>query len=533
MKNASIVSFILSTATLAFCEGLAIIGCNSDGSMSVEDHVKDLLLVSGDLDMTSFTIWTFQDRNTSNPRQIISNCSTHSPSSSSPVWFCDSTFNVMIKTDINEHTRRSHVILPDMSVGRFPDGTWRCENGGRVAECSIDVVYTPTDVQCQVTIDEDRSMVEGTCHISRMFSSHGKYSCQWFEKNGNQEEVALPSSQTQFTRSDCSEGGFVYYCGNCSFSKGLPAVSERYGYRVSILPGNISPSVEFTVKPKADAPSSPQTQLPPTSSVAVVDEDAVNAALKKGIGIGVGSLLAAFLLSAAVTFSVWKWRNKDKEETDDGHHTSVDINHYSEANSNSSPPPFSVPHTQSSRPRDTARTDDDSTDRYLTPVDINHISQATSNSSPPPLPAPHSRPSRPRDNAHVHEDDSETVPKQPAGYEGSRGGNRALSALPASDDSETVPKQPAGYEGSRGGNRALSALPASDDSETLPKQPAGNEGSRGGNRALSALPASGQRENDDSNHLSIDNKSLPSEYGSGSSLSAVSQAVPSHPTQQS
>ncbi|XP_070202332.1 uncharacterized protein [Littorina saxatilis] len=384
MKNASIVSFILSTATLAFCEGLAIIGCNSDGSMSVEDHVKDLLLVSGDLDMTSFTIWTFQDRNTSNPRQIISNCSTHSPSSSSPVWFCDSTFNVMIKTDINEHTRRSHVILPDMSVGRFPDGTWRCENGGRVAECSIDVVYTPTDVQCQVTIDEDRSMVEGTCHISRMFSSHGKYSCQWFEKNGNQEEVALPSSQTQFTRSDCSEGGFVYYCGNCSFSKGLPAVSERYGYRVSILPGNISPSVEFTVKPKADAPSSPQTQLPPTSSVAVVDED--------------------------------------------GHYTTIDIN---------------------------------------------HISQANSNSSPPPVPVPHTRPSRPRDNA----DD---------------------------DDSETVPKQPAGYEGSRGGNRALSAL-----------------------------PASGQRENDDSNHLSIDNKSLPSEYGSGSSLSAVSQAVPGHPTQQS
>ncbi|XP_070202331.1 uncharacterized protein [Littorina saxatilis] len=387
MKNASIVSFILSTATLAFCEGLAIIGCNSDGSMSVEDHVKDLLLVSGDLDMTSFTIWTFQDRNTSNPRQIISNCSTHSPSSSSPVWFCDSTFNVMIKTDINEHTRRSHVILPDMSVGRFPDGTWRCENGGRVAECSIDVVYTPTDVQCQVTIDEDRSMVEGTCHISRMFSSHGKYSCQWFEKNGNQEEVALPSSQTQFTRSDCSEGGFVYYCGNCSFSKGLPAVSERYGYRVSILPGNISPSVEFTVKPKADAPSSPQTQLPPTSSVAVVDED--------------------------------------------GHYTTIDIN---------------------------------------------HISQANSNSSPPPVPVPHTRPSRPRDNA----DD---------------------------DDSETVPKQPAGYEGSRGGNRALSAL-----------------------------PASGQRENDDSNHLSIDNKSLPSEYGSGSSLSAVSQAgvdMPGHPTQQS
>ncbi|XP_070202328.1 uncharacterized protein [Littorina saxatilis] len=416
MKNASIVSFILSTATLAFCEGLAIIGCNSDGSMSVEDHVKDLLLVSGDLDMTSFTIWTFQDRNTSNPRQIISNCSTHSPSSSSPVWFCDSTFNVMIKTDINEHTRRSHVILPDMSVGRFPDGTWRCENGGRVAECSIDVVYTPTDVQCQVTIDEDRSMVEGTCHISRMFSSHGKYSCQWFEKNGNQEEVALPSSQTQFTRSDCSEGGFVYYCGNCSFSKGLPAVSERYGYRVSILPGNISPSVEFTVKPKADAPSSPQTQLPPTSSVAVVDED--------------------------------------------GHYTTIDIN---------------------------------------------HISQANSNSSPPPVPVPHTRPSRPRDNA----DD---------------------------DDSETVPKQPAGYEGSRGGNRALSALPASDDSETVPKQPAGNEGSRGGNRALPGLSDYGQRENDDSNHLSIDNKSLPSEYGSGSSLSAVSQAgvdMPGHPTQQS
>ncbi|KAK7106101.1 uncharacterized protein [Littorina saxatilis] len=361
--SSRIVGLLLVLGVASLCQGLSVSPCSSNGTIAVEENSKDFVFTCGsDLDMQHPTTWTFQDR-PPDPQQVISVCS-RSPSSSSYPWSCASNYSVMIIGSINEHTRRSHVILPDVIRGRFPDGTWRCKNGGSFAECSIDVVHTPSDVQCQVTVDEAQGMVHGTCQTSQMFSSHGNYFCQWFENNGNKAETEIPQTDTEFNLTDCTEGETMeYFCGNCSFNKLLPFVSESYGYRVVISPGSISPSIGYSiVKAKANSLSSTQEGLPvsvprmtstqsatssrtmtslrpgltlkqssPNPPTVEVNEEVVNSARYEGIGIGVAACIALLILVALLVCVALKCRRKSRKESEDGPGNSISNHIYDPA----------------------------------------------------------------------------------------------------------------------------------------------------------------------------------------------------------
>ena len=124
---------------------MAIEKCGADGSLAVEEDVThDLLLACSGLDLRHPALWSYRDRPPATPLgggagtpQSISNCSRGAAAGG---WSCSRDFGPMILASINEHTRRSHVILPTVARGRFPDGDWFCRNGADTAVCSIDAI---------------------------------------------------------------------------------------------------------------------------------------------------------------------------------------------------------------------------------------------------------------------------------------------------------------------------------------------------------------------------------------------------------
>ena len=110
--------------------GLEIRPCADNGTSAVEEGSKDFILACAGLNAAQPTVWKYRDRYPLGT-QIIANCSKTT---------CSLPYSPLILSIINEHTQRSHMIIPDVLRGRFPDGTWTCENDGQTAQCALDVI---------------------------------------------------------------------------------------------------------------------------------------------------------------------------------------------------------------------------------------------------------------------------------------------------------------------------------------------------------------------------------------------------------
>lgn len=342
--NVEVLAVIVALTT-SRCFGLVIEPCGSSKNFTqLQEKSKDALLSCSGLNISqpgSQVVWKYKDRYPEMPEVNISTCAR----SATGNWSCDD----MVQTVVDEFSLKSHVIIPEVFRDRLPDGTWSCQNGDQVAECRIDVVSIAERVYGHVTIDEDSRVVSGECETSKMFSSEGVYTCQWFEKLDNQTEVVVPSDSTNLTLSNCNTSTQVYLCAMCTFSKALTQTHSIYEYRVVINPGNIRPSVAYTFKPypKNAEPSTAATsqssgastsatvtssstlaaagaivastaQLSTTTAYSLVtnDEPSSKAVLYTGIGIGAGIILAVAVIVGIIVCCVFHRRDK-KQKTPD------------------------------------------------------------------------------------------------------------------------------------------------------------------------------------------------------------------------
>ncbi|KAK7485547.1 hypothetical protein BaRGS_00023235, partial [Batillaria attramentaria] len=139
----------------------------------------------------------------------------------------------------------------------FGGATIRCDTKSGLTDtgsdsCQMDVIYPAQVTSVSVQHAHGTWKATGSCDVTKVFSSLGRYSCQWYRGTSQTSQSDLFSS-TSYTTTEIP-GDTDYRRGTCSFTADIPPTSGTYYYRVVVHPGgteNVSGPVTV------DEPSTP------------------------------------------------------------------------------------------------------------------------------------------------------------------------------------------------------------------------------------------------------------------------------------
>ncbi|KAK7454702.1 hypothetical protein BaRGS_00039548, partial [Batillaria attramentaria] len=118
------------------------------------------------------------------------------------------------------------------------DFSIRCSTGVSTrVSCRLNTVYPAEVSNCRVQVQETSSTwtVSGSCDVTKVFSSSGSYTCQWFRGDSQSQTVSVATT----TYSTSAHADTRYRRGACTFSSTDVSTTDKY-YKAVVYPGATS-----------------------------------------------------------------------------------------------------------------------------------------------------------------------------------------------------------------------------------------------------------------------------------------------------
>ncbi|XP_025101315.1 uncharacterized protein LOC112568294 [Pomacea canaliculata] len=174
---------------------------------------------------------------------------------------CESTceelndFNNLFKASIVKARHSSSMTIRAVkhrNIVHLTNGSLLCyrmagAGQGASARCGLHYVYPPEDVSC--TAVTTSWTVTVSCHVGRVYSSRGLYTCQLYRLNQASQIKSL-ETVTMLTSPTSEYIGEkeVKVSGFCQFNTTLPREEGQYAFHVSVSPGGRTYYANFTDK---------------------------------------------------------------------------------------------------------------------------------------------------------------------------------------------------------------------------------------------------------------------------------------------
>ncbi|XP_025090367.1 uncharacterized protein LOC112561828 isoform X2 [Pomacea canaliculata] len=184
---------------------------------------------------TNHAIWVFDfpPNSTVTVRFVITNHVTD-------IGFCDATGSCFPARNIFQLSRPNAtsqmVVVKVERDGTNIVGTWRFTVGSDSAECRVNAVVYPPDVQfVSVVFDEYKKFINGTLLVSKVYPETA-FKCEFYEKIQDRKYVEISSAYVSVTQNVYTSNMRDYYSFRCVLSKLLPEEEGSYKYKVSVSP---------------------------------------------------------------------------------------------------------------------------------------------------------------------------------------------------------------------------------------------------------------------------------------------------------
>ncbi|KAK7088920.1 hypothetical protein V1264_024579 [Littorina saxatilis] len=139
-------------------------------------------------------------------------------------------------------TQSTVTITPSSDLRFIASYRIQCDASGTTTSCALDVFYPATvpSQNCQVRARSGSWTIDGSCNITKTFSSSNTYQCQVF-RGTSQSSQTTP--MTTFSYTSYPHSNATYRTGSCSFSSDFTGLlssntkRDDFYFRIDVYPG--------------------------------------------------------------------------------------------------------------------------------------------------------------------------------------------------------------------------------------------------------------------------------------------------------
>ncbi|KAK7477510.1 hypothetical protein BaRGS_00031195 [Batillaria attramentaria] len=215
---------LVLTAVLHVCTGLRLQPCRS----GVVEVLEGSNSFSFTCDQYSNAItWYYKTRRSL--EQIIGTCdATACQATGIPPGLFSLTFLTASSSRVN---------LTNQVTERRYGITYRCADSQTTDRCQVDIVSHAVLPPAGASVTEARWALQGTSDVTSVFSSLGRYSCQWREADQSGQVISAIEGVLTLSPVISDSSNTQNRTGTCTLSKSLPTLDGNYTYSVVVSPG--------------------------------------------------------------------------------------------------------------------------------------------------------------------------------------------------------------------------------------------------------------------------------------------------------
>ncbi|KAK7480255.1 hypothetical protein BaRGS_00028531, partial [Batillaria attramentaria] len=225
------------------CQGLGLNQCVS-GYLEVPDtlqSVEDALTCKG-IPASDTLRWTFRPKNHAGAPLRIGSCEPHSLNCKLQLSPNNPIFTIRRPSDDVSHLSLAREVSRNLA-----GATFYCLSESDSTDCRVDIVYPAEGVNCTAQFDSSPSTqwtLSGRCDVKKIYSALNRYSCTWYESDGQRSQKPVDTGFVTFSPTPSSAD---FSSGPCSVTgkKMSTACNLEYNYQVKISPGSGKTEVSF------------------------------------------------------------------------------------------------------------------------------------------------------------------------------------------------------------------------------------------------------------------------------------------------